>query len=335
VSKTDQQILNMKRSLYKIMMNGKKEQSIIKTLKLAGLKKNESIVFYELIKSGPKGTIVKILSDTLNIKRTTLYSIIKKFEKKGFVKEIGNSSQSKGATIFVAIRPLKFFNLIISKKKKELEELEELSLMYSDRLEEIYHKGIEYNLDDIHEDLKPYFRPLLENDWKIISYIAEFKTTTVEHDTFDCKLKAPHSKFFGHVGFLWFKFDYSIENDEIAQKYFMRLLKRKGKEEILFNTDLEDIKLIETKVHYYGIEFPAFLMDIDLNLISKSKDFSFLGELINKNPNLKTMKTYSIGISVMITIKDQMFVLWGESKEILKQCIDIIFKVNQISKISD
>lgn len=309
-------------------MSIKKEQNIIKALQSAGLNKNGSIVYYNLIKSGPKGNIVKILTNNLNLKRTTIYSIIKKLEKNGFIKELGNSTQSKGATIFAAIRPLKFFNMIVSNKKKELDELEELSLMYSDRLEDIYFKSIEYSLEDIHDCLKPYFNPLVEKGWKIISYIAEFKTATIDHDTFDCKLEAPNSKFFNQVGFLLFKFDYDIEKDSIAQKYFIKMIKRKGKEEILFNTDLEDIHLIETKVEYYGIEFPAFIMDIDLNMIQNSKDFKFLGDLVKKNTDMKSKDSFSIGITLIITIKDQMFVLWGESQEILVDVVELILNIS-------
>ncbi|MBN1217116.1 MAG: hypothetical protein JXA99_16975 [Candidatus Lokiarchaeota archaeon] len=313
-------------------MSNKKDQNILEGLHLVGLNKNESKVYYYLIKCGQKGTIVKQLTDNLNLKRTTVYSIVKKLERNGFVMELGNSSQSKCATIFAAINPLKFFDKIVSNKKKELELLEELRLMYSDRLENIYNQDVEYSLEDIDENLKLYFVPLMNKGWKLISYIREYKTPLIDHDTYDCKLESPNKTFYPHVGFLLFNFDHNIENDNITQRYFMKMLKKKGKEEILFNTDLEDINLIETKIKFNNISFPGFKFELNVDLVEKSNDFYFLNEIIKKHPRNNITNSLIIGISIVIIISNQMFVLWGENKKILNEIVNLIFKVHNISK---
>ena len=104
------------------MITEEKTQEFLKAIQKTGLNYDESRIYYTLIQHGKNGTYVKDLNEHLDIERTTIYSILKRLIVKGCVLESDRSNAPKKARMFIAFEPTKFFNKILIKKKKELEE---------------------------------------------------------------------------------------------------------------------------------------------------------------------------------------------------------------------
>ncbi|MBD3198061.1 MAG: hypothetical protein GF317_23625 [Candidatus Lokiarchaeota archaeon] len=310
-------------------MSNHKYKEFIEVFQKVGLNESEAKIYYSLIKAGSKGYIVKELNEMFpDLARTTIYSILRNLEETNFVKDAGSASRSKGAKIYAAIRPIEFFRKLIEKKKNELEKLNELSLLYSDRLENIYNEGMMFSLDDIDERLQPYFAPLLNNNWKLNSYIIEKKTSTINYDFFECVLEAPRKNFYKEIGFLLFLFEYNVAEDDIALKFFMKMIKKKAKEELIYKTDLKNIDIKDTELQIFDHSFPAFLLESDLKNLETSELFSESIAFIKENPEIRKRGVLPLGISVVCPINNKIFVMWGESKERIKPVIEVILKNN-------
>ena len=60
-----------------------KEKELIEVLQNTGLNYKEALIYFTLMKLGPKGCMVRDLTHVLPIKRTTIYSILRKLIKHG------------------------------------------------------------------------------------------------------------------------------------------------------------------------------------------------------------------------------------------------------------
>ncbi|TXT64518.1 MAG: putative Sugar-specific transcriptional regulator TrmB [Promethearchaeota archaeon] len=308
-------------------MKTEKEQEFIQAFQETGLNESESKVYYRLIKEGSKGAIVKDLNKEFpDLARTTIYSIIRKLEEYGYVEEAGVSSRSKGATLFAAINPVKFFRKIISKKEEELEKLNELSMLYSDRLEYIYNEGISYSLKDTDPRLYPYIAPLLKKKWKLTSYIEEKKTSTINYDFFELTLQSPLQNFYGDVGLLLFLFEYNVEKDEVTLNFFRNMIQRKAKEELIYKIDITGIDSVPIEIELLERKFQGYELKAKLEELAKSDIFADKLKYMMKNPQLENKGSLTLGLSLMIPIERKIFVLWGESKERFKEIIKIILE---------
>jgi predicted transcriptional regulator len=305
----------------------KKDQEFIQAFQETGLNESESKVYYRLIKEGSKGAIVKDLNKEFpDLARTTIYSIIRKLEEYGYVKEAGTSSRSKGATLFAAINPVKFFRKIISRKEEELEKINDLSILYSDRLEHIYNEGISYTLKDTDSRLYPYIEPLLKKEWKLTSYIEERKTSTINYDFFELTLQSPLQNFYSDVGLILFLFDYNVEKDEVTLNFFRNMIQRKAKEELIYKIDITDIDSVPIEIELFERNFQGYELKAEFEELAKSDMFEENLKNMNQTPQVESKGSVTLGLSLMIPSERKIFVLWGESQERFKDIIKIILE---------
>ncbi len=291
------------------MLSDKKAKEFIEAIQKTDLSYDEARIYFTLIQHGKKGTYVKDLVEHLDIERTTTYSILKRLISKGCVIESEQTNAPKKAKTFVAVEPTKYFNLVLINKKRELEELEEASLMVTDRLEAIYQKGEVFLLEDIDLENQAFLKPLLENGWKILSRVEEKEINVYGYDIFDYELRPAKFKFVDTCGFLLLKFNYEIETDKTAIQFHMGQFKRKMEAEVKYKADLKNFRILESEIDFFGIIFPA------LNLETKFP------------PN----KSYQeISKAVVLPIKSKVFALWAESYEILEEMVRVIFKIEKL-----
>lgn len=313
------------------MMSGKnKEKELIEILQSTGLNYKEGLIYLTLMKSGQKGCMVRDLTHVLSIERTTIYSILRKLIKHGHVKEGGQSETTKKATIFIAIEPESYFSNLILKKVNELSILQEVKKNYSEVFQNIYQEGLEYSYDELDSFIQPYFKPLLEKYWKIKSYYVKKKVPIFNYTVYDCMLQSPKAKYLKMNAFHAFIFDYNIEEDENALKYFINRLKRHLKEEILYHSDLKDFLVEEDKIKIFGNICASFNLKINIEEIKNSGIFSTYFEDLEEYKKYILNETNDIGISIIFPIKNKLFFLWAESQEILKEMVKPILKIEKI-----
>ncbi len=304
-----------------------KENNLLKILQKTGLNYNEALVYFALLKTGPKGSIVKELTHALPIQRTNIYSILHKLIKVGCVKESGFAEKSKNATIYIATDPLTYLKQLINIKQKEFENIKRIQETYSEVLQSIFLEGLEYPYDDIASILKPYLRPLIENGWKIKSYIERNETLIFYYKVYDCMLFTKKAKILKDCSFHMFLFEYSIEDDENALIFFSQGLKRKTKEMKSYFFDIKEFELIDDSVELFGKSFPIFNMKVKVKDIKNSNYFLKNSHTFKEIETLSSNGFYEIGKAVILPIKNKIFYLWAESDIILKELIEPIIKL--------
>ena len=271
-------------------------------LQKIGLTREEALIYITLIQHGKKGTYIKDLTDHLPIKRTTIYSILNRLHDRKCVRENSEYEGPKGAKIYTAISPESYMSRIINKKKIELKLFEKIKLDVIEKLETIYLESIEFSLNEIDDFLKPYLNSLYEKGWKVIEHIVEKFQITHEFEAYDTTLLIPDAKIVKDAGFMVFKYNRDVENDENTLNYMFDLLSRKGKEEVLNKgIGVEDIELIETIIEIKGKKFRGH-----------TPKFKFE----------HTDKYIQMTETVMIPIKNKIFFLWAENHKFILEMAD-------------
>jgi predicted transcriptional regulator len=302
-----------------------KENEIIELLVNIGLTRNQALVYFSLIKAGMKGSIVRELDHALDIKRTNIYPILKDLTELGCVREGGRAEKSKNASIFTAVEPIEFLDYLIQKKHAEIDMLLDIKKIHSNSLQTIFKKGIEVNLNEVDSCLKPYFKPLIDNGWRILSYIERKELAMFNYQVYDCLLHAPHARFLKDCSFHLFNFDYIIENDKNALEFFKQGLKRKTKEMKSYFFDIKQFQLIDDKLKIFEKKIDCFKMQVKIKDLENSEYFAeILGEFEEKQ---RKNQYYEIGKAIILPIKEKIFYLWAESEEILNEMIEPILKI--------
>lgn len=316
----------------KLMPRKNKERELIEVFQNSGLNYKEALIYFTLMKSGQKGCMVRDLIHRLSIERTTIYSILRKLIKYGYIKKGGKSETIKKATIFIAIEPELYFSNLILKKESEINELKNIKQKYFRLFQSIYQNEVEYSYDELDSFIQPYFKPLLEKGWKVRSYYVKKKVPILNYTVYDCSLQSPKVKYIKVSAFHVFIFDYNIEKDENTLKYFINRLKRHFREEILYHTDLKKFLVEEDEIKIFGSIYPSFNLKINIEEIKNSRFFSTYFEDIVDFNNDKHKKSNNFRIeiiSVLFPIKNKLFFLFSESRETLKEMVEPILKIEK------
>ncbi|MFX0070675.1 MAG: helix-turn-helix domain-containing protein [Candidatus Hermodarchaeota archaeon] len=314
-----------------MMKEKNKEKGYIEILKKTGLNEKEALIYLTLLKSGPKGNIVKDLNHFLTIERTTIYSVLRKLIELGYVKEAEASKSSNKATTFIAIEPSKFFEKLIVEKQKELNEFQNLKKKYLDQLQFVYQNGIIYEYKDLDPFIQPYIKPLLDMGWKIVSYYKKREMPAFNYLVYDCMLLAPNAKIIKVNSFHIFVFDYNIQEDKNALRFFINGIKKITKEIVLTNTDLKDVELLEDEIIVFGNRYPSIKININPQDLKLLGDY-FLGllEEVKENSENESEEFNDVFKSVILPLKNKIFFLWAESIEFLEEMAASIFDIENI-----
>ncbi len=315
-----------------MMSQFKKEKNLIEILQNTGLNYKEALVYFTLLKSGNRGNIVKELIHSLpaNMKRTTIYSTLRKLVNIGVVMESGQADTSKNATIFIGTKPTDYYNKLIAIKQKELESLKQMMITHSNELDKIYSDGIELKYEEIDHFIKPYFKPLVKNGWKVKSVVIRKDMPLLDYIVYDCMLYAPHARYLKDNSYHLFIFDYNIGNDRNALQFFINRLKRKTKDMKSYFFDIKEFQLIDDVIEIDNMEFPVFKMGTNAEEFRKSEYFTKVDLIMNDNVDREGSNFKEIGKAAIVPIKNKLFYLWAESDQILKEMIVPILKIEMI-----
>lgn len=308
------------------------ETSFIEVLQKIGLNYREALVYFTLIKSGTRGSIVKELIHALpgEMKRTTVYSTLRKLINMGIVKESGHADTSKNATIFIGTRPSKYFKSLIMSKEKEIELIKKSMEKNMQNLEKIYSDGIELKFDDLDEFIKPYFKPLMDNGWKVKSFIMRRDVPLLDYVVYDCMLYAPHANYLKDNSYHVFIFDYNIEKDKNALQFFINRLKKKTREMKSYFFDIKQFQFFDDSISLENREYPVFKMGAKLEELKKSEYFTQAKLGLKEIPDENKENFYEIGKTAIIPIRNKLFYIWAESNKILKEMILPILEIEDI-----
>ena len=301
-----------------------KENAFINSLQKMALNYEEALIYFNLIKHGQTGTIVRKLNEVLfSIERTTIYSILRRLIEKGCVKEGYPSEDHKKIKTFIAIEPIKYFNKIFLKKKRDLEELQEIRLKILNNLQDIYKRGLKVSYDDLDPFIKPYFKPLLKKGWKVKTQKITKGINLFGGDFYyEYQLQVP-KKLYKNIDILGFSvsiFDSDIQNDDITLKFFINQLKKIIEE--IHQADFNNINISDGKVEFYGKTFPSMI------ITAKGK---------------KSQSYVKFGNTAIFPINDKIFFIWEELRHddleideeelhnLLTEVAEHIFRVERIS----
>lgn len=314
------------------MSRFQKEKNFVQIFQNTGLNYKEALVYFTLIKSGNRGSIVKELIHALpgNMKRTTIYSTLRKLVNMKVVMERGQADTSKNATIFIATKPTDYYERVISKKRKELEFLKELKIEHSNELDKIYSNGIELKYEDIDDFIKPYFKPLMDKGWKVKSLIVRKEMPLLDYVVYDCMLYAPHARYLKDNSYHLFIFDYNIEKDKNALQFFVNRLKKKTKEMKSYFFDIKEFQFLDDTIEIDKKIFPVFKMGTSMEEFRKSEYFTKVNVEENDMVNIEDSNFREIGKAVIVPIKNKLFYLWAESDQILQEMIIPILKIEMV-----
>ena len=335
------------------------EEQYIEIFQKLGLNKSDATLYFTLLKEGPNGSTVYDLVNQFegNLKRTTIYSILRKLIKMGFVKEGKDKDVNRKATIFVAIKPGTFFKKLISEKEKEVEELKKIEETHVEYLDLVYQKGIEYSLNDIDEILHPYLRPLVDKGWKITSFSQAKGMPMFEYEVHDIMFKPKRFRYINEVSFHAFIFDYDIEHDENGLAFFIRGLKKKTNEIIQHFSQLKEYSLEDTTLTFFDKTYSGFHLMVKLEELKRSQYYEKIPDQVRSywkeeeevehvkvkdNGKITEERDYStmdetidsatieVWQAISIPIGNKLFFLWAESRKLLKTMIEPIFKIEGI-----
>ncbi|MBD3254062.1 MAG: hypothetical protein GF383_03175 [Candidatus Lokiarchaeota archaeon] len=297
------------------------EQKYIENLKELGLSQNQALVYFELLKNGSKGCIVRDLDHVLEIGRTNIYPVLRDLIEFGCVEEAGEAEKSKNATIYVAVEPDLFIEKVIEKEKEKITKLISIKKKYSKTLRKIFDKGVEVELNEVESHLQNYLEPLLRKGWKIKSYVKREVLEMFNYTVYDCMLLAPHAQYLKDCSFHLFVFNYNIENDVNALSFFSKGLKRKTEEMKSYFFDIKQFKLEEGKVYFNGKNHLSFTMKVKIEDLIDSDYFDVIEEDIREKIKDDNNQYYEVGKALIIPQEEKIFYLWGETVEILKEMI--------------
>ena len=301
-----------------------KDEMYIDSLLKLDLNYEEAQIYFNLLKYGQSGSIVRKLREDLPfIERTTLYSILRRLIEKSCVKEGNSSSEAKRLKTFIATDPVEYFNKIYLKKKQEFEELQEIKTNILDNLQIIYTRGLELSSEDLDPFIIPYFQPLLKNGWKIKTQkIIEGINILGGEVYYEYHIQPPKSfeKKIETVGLLLSIYDSDIENDDIILNFIFKQIKKSIKQ--LHKGDFEKIDVIDDQIELFGNQFSS--------LIIKARD-------------QKTKVILQFGKTAVLPLKNKLFFIWEElihdqkgyneieQERVLREFVKAILQVEGIS----
>jgi len=257
------------------------EEELIQKLQDFALSPDEAKVYLRLLKEGTKGEFVGVLKNEFDeIGRTTLYAILKRLNKKGWIETVDIIPKR---TKFVARPPFVVLNEYTGKKEKELEKLKEKQLFIGDRLEKIYQEKEkrELTIETVHPAAKKFLKPLFENNWKVISEVIE-ESEALERTMFDYELQGPKG-FHRNAGIIIFEYDRDVENDTHLAQSALNLLKSKTEYELRIHgiPGFEDVKFVDEEIlSYIGSQVYLKFVETDWVLSAKQVVIPLTNRLI-------------------------------------------------------
>ena len=302
----------------------------IQIFKRMGMNKTDSLVYSVLMKFGPDGTVVYNLIHKLQykIKRTTLYSILKKLSELGAVEILEENSSPRNAKKYRVISPKNFFSNFIKRKKRELRQIEEMKGIFDKELESIYQYGINYQNLELDTNIKPYIDFLREKGWKIKLYTQEENVPVFNYSVYECNLEPPDTLLYKDVYFHLFIFDYSIAEDTNGLQFTMKSIKNQSKELIRIYGNISQFSLNDITYFYAKKEFSAYIIKIQTDTLINHELYPKLLDFLQIEKEGEIPKEIEIGIGVFIPIKNKIFYIWAESKNLIDETMEIISKLN-------
>ncbi|MFW9899047.1 MAG: helix-turn-helix domain-containing protein [Candidatus Thorarchaeota archaeon] len=268
------------------------EKSLIDSLQKMDLNYEEAQIYYNLLKHGKKGTIVRKLREELPfIERTTLYSILKRLIEKKCVKEGPQSGDSKKLKIFTATDPTEYFNRIFMRKKKEFEYLKEIKVKIIENLQNMYISGLNLSYDDLDPFIQPYFESLLKKGW-IVKTQRKNQGINIFGGELYYEYHLHHPKLSNKIrmiGFLISIYDSDIEKDNMTIKFLTEQLKKIIKE--LHKTDFKRIDITDGEIELFGRTYPSIIIKAEEKASKNYVDF---------------------GDTAILPIKNKIFFIWEE-----------------------
>ncbi len=230
-----------------------------------GISEDDAKVYLALLRKSEKGEKIGNLDQELDLKRTHIYRIIDRLVEKNWVEEI--SKGPKGAQYYAARPIFEILNKIIREKEEEIKILQGFKLV----LGKDSKNGWKIDKLDKNGLKKPFDLDIQE--------IIGFEK--------DC-------------GIVIFEYDRIIKDEENLDRVKLRLyaenLKQKIEEYEI--SDLEDIRIIETKIeNYLGAELNIKFRDNSEKANNLGKDWINMAKL------------------VAIPLDDRIYVIWGSERK--------------------
>jgi DNA-binding MarR family transcriptional regulator len=264
----------------------------------SGLSKDEAEVYLALLKKGDVGdTIGNLNRELLNLKRTHIYRIIDRLEKKTWVKKVIGSGQR--TTVYRAIALNYLLDDLITQRETELTILKSFRYIMGEKLENGWIK-----VTDLERDLRDMYNKKYD--------FNSLGITGIERD---CGLLI---------------FDYGKEDiDDAVILAALELASVKLMANLLIQ---EEIKIEETE-KYEGIKEGYKNPDIeDIKNVDKSI-LNYLGAEIHVKFKEGSETAHNVGVDwvvaakqVAIPIEDKIYIVWG-SEEKFPILLNMILKI--------
>lgn len=301
---------------------------LLNALKKTGLTQSEALVYLSLLHYGKEGVrVMELNKNLISLKRTTIYSILKKLEELQAITVIESDDTPRNARKYILKLPSDYYQDCFEKIKKDLENLEYLRPIFEKKLVEFYNQPAKMELMDINEILRPYIEPLLIKGWTIKSGIQEEHIPVLNCSLFEVFLTTNKFYLIDEVPFHLFLFDFNIEEDQKAFHYFMKSILADSHKIISNHLKSTEFELNERTVEILGHRFPGYYIRFDKNTI---KDNELLPSLLEyyhlKNFN-QLPESIEFGSGIAIPVKNKLFFLWAESKEIIEMGIKPIVDI--------
>ena len=307
------------------------EEKILNALQEIGFNHEESLIYRTLVKYGPRGATVRNLMGELQIKRTTIYTILQRLIEKEIIFEKQSSETTKMAKLFVCLQPTQFFDQVFTNKKKELQKIEDKKSIFTITLQDEYYSRKNIPQENLDPFIIPYFKQLFEKKWVVLSQNVE--------KSFGCNIYEYHinipkvSRFIPHRGFNIYVFD------EVLIKNLT--LKDKQDLKIFFFPDdgLFLQELLEDDDLNYMIYF--FFKRMEKKILENEKFGKFTRY---KNPKIHQreiilfekpytslyFENFEYIRSVLFPYNNKLYFLWAEKIELLKEMFKCVLGVENI-----
>lgn len=304
------------------------DDELLMTLKKTGLTQNEALVYLSLLRYGKEAVrAVELNKNLLSLKRTTLYSILKKLEELGAISIVESDDTPRNARKYKLELPSNYYHKCIKKIQKELEYLEKLRPFFEKDLLTLYNRPIKIELKDINNILKPYIEPLLNEGWMIKSGIQEEHIPVLNCSLFEIFLTSNNYYCIDEVPFHLFLFDFNIEEDEKAFHFFMKRILADSHKIISRHLKSSDFELSERTVEIRGYKFPGYYLRFNKKIIKDNELLPSLLEYCNLKHFNELPETIEFGLGIAIPVKTKLFFLWAESKGIIETAIKPIIEI--------
>ncbi|MFX1256398.1 MAG: helix-turn-helix domain-containing protein [Promethearchaeota archaeon] len=250
------------------------------SLQKFGLSFDEAKIYLALWEKGKKGATVGLLYRELDIKRTSIYSILGRLIEKKWVEILSGSSPlemskaPKGARRYIAKPPDDLLNKIIYAKEKELEELKNLRLLFTD---------------------------VIRREKKLTSEIIE-DSSLLSRKVSNYEVLGKNG-IYKNYGFIIIEYNRNIKDDikrddiELAFKLVRRIIEYEIKNQEI--PDLDQIEIFDTMIHNYS----------GAVIYLKFKDGSRTAKIVGN-------RLIIAGKLVAIPVDNKIFMIWGEEEKV-------------------